>query len=173
MGGRRGRDQPFETGKDGKCLLTVLEVAIGSVIPECFKESFSKSSAVWFEMAFPRACEDDLFLDDGPAIMAFDMGSTITQPVLGDKDPSAISSTVVASSSADDNRTAMGIGACTLKSKLGGNCAGGFSLLWVPDCSRELDRVRSGACGPLLLHFCEPLCFVDGLWEADGDAPQV
>ena len=173
MGGRR-RDKPFHNGRDANFLLTFLEFATcGSVISDCLKESFSMSNAVCYEMAFPRAWKVDLFLDVGPATVAFERGCTLKQPVLGDKDPSAISSMVVASSSAEDNCTAMGTGACTLKSKLGGGCAGAISLLWVPDCSREFERVRSGACGPLLLPFRDPLCFVDGLWEADGDALQV
>jgi hypothetical protein len=124
-------------------------------------------------MALPRAWENDLFLDVVPTTMAFAGGSTNAPPVLGDMDPSAVSSTVVASSSADDNCTAMGTGACTLKSKVGGLGARRISLLWILDCSRVLERVRSSASGPLPLPFFDPLCFVDGLWEADGDALQV
>lgn len=147
-----------------------MEVAIGCVIPDFIKESFSMSDAVWFVVALPRAWEDNLFLDVVPTTMAFARGDTNAQPVLGNMDPSVVSSTVVASSFADDNCTAMGTSACTLKSKVGGLGARRISLLRVPDCVRVLERVRSSTFGPLPLHFFDPLCFVDGLWEADGDA---
>ena len=66
--------------------------------------------------------------------MALFGGGANAQSELGDMDPSALSSTVVASSSADDNRMAMGSGACTFMSKLVGLSARRISLLWVPDC---------------------------------------
>ena len=57
-------------------------------------------------------------------------------------------------------------------SKLGGLSGQNISLLWVPDCIRVLERVRSNTYGPLAWHvlpLCDPLCFVDGLREPDGD----
>ena len=52
--------------------------------------------------------------------MALFKGRAKTQTEVGDTDPSTLSSTVVASSSTDDNCTTMGSGACSFISKFDG-----------------------------------------------------
>ena len=148
------------------CLLAFWVVAIGNVISGSFIESFCASNGISFAIVFLRALEGVLFFDFGPTAMAFIEGGPNAQSEPGDMDPSAVSSTVVASSSAHGNRTTAGGGACTFMSKLVWLCARRISPLWVSEGTRVLERVRSATFGPLArlsLPLCDPSCFVDGL----------
>ena len=115
-------------------------------------------------------------LDVGATIKASTGGGANVQFELGDMDPSALSSTVVASSSASDNGTGAGCGACTFPSKLVGLCARGIPPLWVPEFTWMFGRFCSATPRPLArlsLPLCDPICIVDGLREPDGDVLRV
>ena len=127
--GRRRQIFFFHNGKAVRCQLTFLKVTRGNVSSGSFEWSFCTSNAVRFAIVFPRALGVVLFFVFGAPIMALFMGGVNAQSELGDRDPSALSSTVVASSSDDDNRTAMGSGACTVMSRLGGLSGRKISLL--------------------------------------------
>ena len=171
--GRRSKIAIFSpNAKDVQYVLTVWVVAIGNVISGSSEKSLCTSSNVSFAIFFLRALQGVLFLDFGANVMASIGGGANAQSELGDMDLPPISSTVVASSSADDNRVAMGGGACTFMSKRVGLCSGRSPPLWVLECSLVLEQLRSATCAPLArlsLPLCDPLCFVDGLGEPDGD----
>ena len=108
MGRRRKITNFSPNTKDVQYVLTLWVVAIGNVISGSSKKSLCTSGNVSFAIFFLRALQGVHFLDFGAIVMASIGGGANAQSELGNIDLPPLSSTVVASSSADDNRVAMG-----------------------------------------------------------------